>query len=150
KRDKTKCEECASKNRTRYLLQVPFVAMCDNGHIQDFPWREWVHETAYPACQRPLRLLATGGASLAAQKVKCDCGAERSLASITEARPDGTFLSDNLDKSGEKFWCRGRMPWLGTGASEPCDRPIRGSLRSASNVYYAQVKSAIYLPRGNS
>src|SRR5579859_3624017 len=33
-----KCSECAAKRKTRYLAQVPFIAMCDYGHIQDFPW----------------------------------------------------------------------------------------------------------------
>jgi len=124
--------------------------MCDNGHIQDFPWREWVHASATPSCQESLRLLATGGASLAAQKVVCGCGEERSLASITEADRDSSFLSKNLDKGGDEFLCRGRRPWLGKGADEACTWPLRGSLRSASNVYFAQVKSAIYLPRGNN
>ncbi len=151
-RNKKKCEECEKKRKTRYVLQVPFVAMCDHGHIQDFPWREWAHSSAGSSCQQPLRLLATGGASLAAQKVVCDCGAGRSLASITEASQGGnsTYLSDNLDSGGQQFLCRGKRPWLGKGAEEPCARPLRGSLRSASNVYFAQVKSAIYLPRGNS
>ncbi len=149
-RSKAECIDCKNKNRKRYLIQVPFVAMCDNGHLQDFPWHDWVHRSADSSCKLPLRLIATGGASLASQKVVCDCGKERSLASITQARPDGTTLSDELDETGEKYLCRGNMPWLGTGASEICDRPIRGSLRSASNVYYAQIKSAIYLPRGNS
>lgn len=149
-REKKKCNACAAKKKTRYVLQVPFVAICAHGHLQDFPWREWVHRTAEPDCEQPIRLLATGGASLAAQKVVCDCGKERSLASITDASTDGSFLSDNLDDSGEAYLCRGLRPWLGGEASEPCTQFLRGSLRSASNVYFAQVRSAIYLPRGTS
>lgn len=97
-----------------------------------------------------MRRLATGGSSLAAEKVKCGCGSERTLGSITEATSDSTFLTNRLDAGGEKYWCRGKMPWLGSDAQEPCDRPIRGSLRSASNVYYAHMKRAIYLPRGKT
>jgi hypothetical protein len=149
-RDRIKCEECSSKKRTRYLVQVPFVAMCENGHIQDFPWREWVHSEVAPTCTQPMRRIATGGSSLAAEKVKCKCGKERTLGSITEARADSTFLTNRLDASGEKYWCRGRMPWLGADVQEACEKPIRGTLRSASNVYYAHIKSAIYLPRGSN
>jgi hypothetical protein len=149
-REKKKCDDCAGKKKTRYVLQVPFVAICAQGHLQDFPWREWVHRTASPTCDAPLRLFSTGGASLAAQKVVCDCGKERSLASITDATMNGSFLSNNLDDSGEVYLCRGLRPWLGEIESEACVQYLRGSLRSASNVYFAQIKSAIYLPRGSS
>jgi len=61
------CPACERGRGRRPLFQVPFVAMCDRGHIQDFPWREWVHHSAGMSCLRDLRLVATGGASLAAQ-----------------------------------------------------------------------------------
>jgi len=149
-RDRVKCDECFTQKKTRYLVQVPFVAMCDRGHIQDFPWREWAHSSINPSCTKPMQRIATGGSSLAAEKVKCKCGCERTLGSITEATSDTTFLTNRLDAGNEKYWCRGKMPWLGADAQEPCGRPIRGSLRSASNVYYAHMKRAIYLPRGKT
>ncbi len=151
-RGRIKCRECEEKNKKRYLAQVPFVAMCSRGHLQDFPWREWVHKSIQPECQLPLRIIATGGSSLGDQRVRCDCGAERSLSQITEAKPDGTetVLSKSLDASGSPYPCQGKRPWLGTEEPSPCSNPLRGSLRSASNLYYADVRSAIYLPRGNS
>jgi len=145
-RGKIKCPECEEKKRRRYLAQVPFVAMCDRGHLQDFPWREWVHRSVRPSCQDTMRIVATGGSSLGDQKVKCSCGMERSLAQITDAEQ----LSKNLDKEGVPYFCLGKRPWLGIEKSSSCDRSLRGSLRSASNLYYADVRSAIYLPRGNS
>lgn len=119
-------------------------------YLQDFPWREWVHRSVQPQCKQTIRLVATGGSSLAAEKVTCDCGAQRSLAQITEASPDGnvTVLSKQLDQEGVWYPCQGQRPWLGTEEGEECGRPLRGSLRSASNVYFADVRSAIYLPRG--
>ncbi len=151
-RGRGKCTECQEKGKINYLVQVPFIAICDHGHIQDFPWQEWAHRSSNPECKRSMRLIATGGASLAAQKIKCDCGAERNLSSITEASSDRneTFLSKNLDNSGTPFLCRGKRPWLGFEDGQPCERPLRGSLRSASNVYFADVRSAIYLPMGTN
>ncbi len=56
-----KCEECEARGWTRYIVQVPFVAMCDAGHIQDFPWIEWVYGTANPPQNPPpTRLHSTG------------------------------------------------------------------------------------------
>lgn len=145
------CRECAGRGRRRSLVQVRFVAMCDHGHLQDFPWREWVHRSAQPACDQPLRLVATGGASLAAQKVVCTCGQSRTLQSVMSADPDGTttHLSDELTEGGPPYLCRGLKPWLGlTEQGEACARPLRASLRGAANVYYPQTRSAIFLPRG--
>lgn len=150
-RPKEICAECNSKWKKRIpLAQVPFVAMCDAGHLQDFPWREWAHSSQEPTCERPMRLYSTGGASLAAQVVECDCGAKRSLAQITAADPDGnnTYLTRNLAADRTEYRCRGMKPWLGTTETPGCERPIRGSLRSASNLYFADVRSALYLPRG--
>jgi hypothetical protein len=146
-----KCEECQAQNWTRYLVQVPFVAMCDAGHIQDFPWIEWVYRSATPPQNPPpMRLHSTGGMTLAGQKIKVDGGPERTLAGITNASPDSmdTELSRLLDGSKTPFLCPGARPWLGTEQGEGCGRPLRGTLRSAANVYFAQVHNSIYLPRG--
>lgn len=144
-----KCAECEARGWTRYIVQVPFVAMCDTGHIQDFPWVEWVYQTANPPQNPPpMRLHSTGGMTLAGQKVKVDGGPERTLAGITNARPDGdTDLSRTLDSSKAPFCCPGHRPWLGTEEGQGCGRPLRGTLRSAANVYFAQIHNSIYLPR---
>lgn len=147
-----KCQECESRGWTRYIVQVPFVAMCDSGHIQDFPWVEWVYRTATPPQNPPvMRLHSTGGMTLAGQKVKVDGGPERTLARITNADPDGTVteLSRTLDSSRTPFLCPGHRPWLGSEEGEGCGRPLRGTLRSATNVYFAQIHNSIYLPRSD-
>ncbi len=145
------CDACPENARPR-LFQVPFVAVCDHGHLQDFPWREWVHRSAEPPCQKRLKLVPSGSESLASQRVSCECGEWRTLASITQAQPDGTatFLSSNLDDSDHDYSCRGRRPWLGTMDDSECARPLKGSLRNAANVYYAHAPSSIYLPRPGS
>lgn len=148
-----KCIECQTKGWTRYIVQVPFVAMCDAGHIQDFPWVEWVYRTSNPPQDHPpMRLVSTGGMTLAGQKVKVDGGPERTLAGITNANPNGkeTDLSNTLDASKVPFLCQGHRPWLGSEEGKGCGRPLRGTLRSASNVYFAQIYSSIYLPRSEN
>jgi hypothetical protein len=142
-----KCPECQSKKKTRYMFQVPFVATCEIGHLQDFPWNEWVHRSASPACNGPLRLESTGSATLAGQRVRCvTCRQQRTLESVTTGSEGTTYLSATL-ANGTLFLCQGRMPWLGPDAAQPCGAHLKGSLRSAANVYFAQVRSSIYLPR---
>ena len=115
-RGRLECMACKSSGkRNAHLVQVRFVAVCDRGHIRDFPWREWVHRSGNPGCTGTMRLVATGSASLSAQLVKCDCGASpRSLAGITVAATGGssTKLTETLDKSGQPFLCSGDRPWL--------------------------------------
>lgn len=145
------CSSCASKHKkNRNLVQVPFVAMCENGHIQDFPWKEWVHRSANPTCKGTMYLKTTGEAGLAGQEVSCSCGLDRNLGSITLGeRGVDTYLTANLDDNNQRYSCQGLRPWLGMDGMQKCDAPLKGSLRAASNVYFAKQKSAIYLPRSN-
>lgn len=142
-----RCEVCKWP-----MQQVRFIAVCDHGHIQDFPWREWVHRSVAPQCKGKLRLYATGGVTLAAQIVACSCGAQRSLVGFSEAKPDNseTNLSFKLDINETPYLCSGRHPWLGHEDAHGCGRPLRGSFVEASNVYFSQVKSALYLPKGQT
>jgi transcriptional regulator with XRE-family HTH domain len=148
KKGKLKCPDCEKNKKIRYMSQVRFIAMCENGHVQDFPWREWVHRQGNPTCQEKLRLIATSSATLAGQKVKCDCGKERTLFRITDAYPgnNSTVLSKTLREDNEPFLCQGKKPWLGEDAQEQCNAQLRGSLRGASNLYFAQIASSIYIP----
>ncbi|MDY6868811.1 MAG: DUF1998 domain-containing protein, partial [Chloroflexota bacterium] len=47
----------------------------------------------------------------------------------------------------EEYLCPGERPWLGPEGRESCTAPVRGSLRSALNVYFGHIRSSIYLPR---
>jgi hypothetical protein len=145
---RVRCKYCEAEGKRAYLAQVPFVAMCEDGHLQDFPWREWVHRSAEPACTQPMTLRSTGGATLSNQVVECACGVKpRTLGGIVEANPDGsTYLTSSLEP-GHEYLCRGVSPQHGTEEPTSCARALRGSLRSASNVYFGRVASAIYLPR---
>lgn len=151
-----KCKKCREKRRHYYigpdLYQVRFIAICDEGHVQDFPWMEWVHESLEPSCRGPLKLDAKGGGSLGSIFVSCEgCSARRSLARITTAWDDGekTFLTDELSKDGD-YLCQGRRPWTGREDGGACGRPLRGSLRNATNVYFADTVSSLYLPPDNN
>jgi hypothetical protein len=147
-----------SASRFPFLAQVPFIALCERGHLQDFPWEEWVHRSASPSCRSPrLTLRTSGGGTLASQRVVCEtCHKDRTLENITSVeRPshkreyETTHLTAHLEE-GTEFTCRGAMPWLGLESGAPCGAPLRGSLRSASNVYYALVKSSIFIPEASS
>lgn len=127
---------------------VPLLALCDQGHIQDFPFRQWVHKSSQPACGEPMYIFGLGGA-VEQQTIKCGCGRERRLAGILEenpnADPPSSLLSDSLLEKGGLYVCRGLKAWVGA-VQEHCDRPLVGALSTGTNVYYSDVRSSIYLP----
>ncbi|TWT06136.1 DUF1998 domain-containing protein [Reyranella sp. CPCC 100927] len=142
-------KKICSCERRGLMVQMPVVAICDRGHIQDFPWNQWVHQSTEPGCVGQLEFGSTGVGGLRGLQITCKlCKARRNLDNILSAEPDGerTHLTSNLDKARE-YRCQGMAPWLGNSVTHECGRPIRGALRSSTNIYYAQLASAIYLPR---
>ena len=139
-------QSCAKKppNRRPFLIPVRFVAVCDNGHIQDFPFLEWLHRTASVGVDCKLRMRAgRSSAGLSGISVECSCGQKKSFGDV--------FRFD--DKAGGPLakigcHCTGLRPWLGemdSGAT-PCGHFLRVLQRGATNVYFPHVVSAIYLP----
>lgn len=154
-----KCDSCSSdesngRKINRYLVQVAFVAMCKAGHIQEFPFREWVHQSINPECDRALTV-SFSGPTLDSQRVKCACGKSRSFSRIfgddRSDPPTGkTFLSKRLDSNGDEYLCQGISPWLDQLKGNTCGEQLIGGLKGAVNVYYPFVESALYLPREQS
>ena len=150
-RGRQTCRECGEEKWGRWygppLYQLRFVAACDNGHLQDFPWVEWVHRSPSPECDSDLKFKASGGSTLSSVSVSCECGEWRHLGGVTRAYESGdqTYLSEELH-SGGSFLCRGWKPWTGSEQKEDCSRPLRATLRNASNLYFANTFSSLFLP----
>ena len=132
---------CVSLNQWRRprLLPVRFIAACDRGHIQDFPFIKWVHRNGDSAPDCKLRLRAgRSAAGLSGITIQCSCGKSQSMA--------GAFNEDAL--GNVNVLCGGLRPWLGGMTPEltKCGNGLRALQRGASNVYFAHVASSIYLP----
>lgn len=125
-------------------VQVRFVAMCPAGHLEDFPWREWVHHSPSPECTGSMKLESLGSASLQALLIKCECGKKRSLSGVTLLSREGSSkLTDTL-----KYTCQGRRPWINDFEGRGCGQYVVGTLLNATNVYFAEVRTSIFLPVG--
>jgi hypothetical protein len=133
------------------MVQVPFVTICEAGHIGDFPFNEWVHRSLHPTCKGPLRL-ESHGQGLHSQVIRCgECHKSRSLHHIADMTRQAngqltTFLSAQLTRDDDITPCFGNTPWLGTLDGSDCKYPMRAALRGAGNVYFPRVLSSIYLP----
>jgi len=139
-------QNCANKPEKRrpFLIPVRFVAACESGHITDFPYMQWVHRDVPHTPECKLRLRAgRSSAGLSGITLECLCGQKRTLGDVFR------FVENEggpLSKLG--YLCKGLRPWLGENDSGAmsCGNHLRVLQRGASNVYFPQVFSSIYLP----
>ncbi len=165
--EKVVCSFCGEK-----MIPVRFVAACTKGHIQDVPFKEWVHNGPVPNDGNDHLLsyhALPGAGDLGSIWIKCVCGANRTLAGLMNIRKNGQeifdsalariglerddkqiFSEDNkndTNPSGE--YCRGYRPWLGKEGindAEKCNKHLQVLIRGGSNIHYANIISALYLP----
>lgn len=111
-----------------------FITICKNGHMDEFPWRYWVHNGA-TACKGRLKLQSYGNSpTLSDMQVICSCGAKRNLS--------GAMQPENF----ESLKCTGNHPFRPTTKRANCQEEVIPSQRGASNVYFAVTRSAISIP----
>ena len=135
----------AARGKTPLMVPERFVAICENGHIEDFPIAEWVHRKSGkeydPSTCKMYRSTGRNSASLTGIRYTCTCGASATMRGAFDW--DEVKQESALSKIGYK--CNGKMPWLGIDGSE-CDRPLRVVQRGASNVWFPDIISSIYIP----
>ena len=128
------CTDLAGGRNRVHAVPVRFIVLCENGHLDEFPWDRWVRHTETCKPRHGLELSGSPTAGLAGLILKClECNAQRSM--------EGCFAPDAV--SGP---CRGRRPWLGTDADEQCDAEPRVVQRGASNIYFSAVESTLDIP----
>lgn len=139
---------CFTCSGFQKLVPMRFVVACKNGHLGDVPWHIWAHsqskrsENGVPCTNEVLEFRsrkssnATGLASLEVACAEPQCRAHRSLSGIT--------APDSLEKLG--LHCLGAHPWQPREQREQCDAQPRVVQRGASNLYFANVASALDIP----
>lgn len=139
--------KCSNTGKFRKkMIPERFVVICPEGHIDDFPVAEWVHYDSghiYNPDTCHIRR-STGGASsnLTGVFYQCTCGAKKSMA--------GAMRKGSLDRIGYK--CHATKPWLGISGEEVCQanvEDVKVVLRGATNVWFADTRSSIYIPIDN-
>ena len=127
-----KCNRC-----DRPLIPSRFVVACQRGHIDDFPYFNWVHRGTNHQSETHLLSLETKGSSASLRDilVNCSCGASRDM--------DGSF-----GQSALRFvvTCQRNRPWLLDKDDTPCSEIPRVLQRGGSSVWFPVVRSAISIP----
>ncbi|MEE1130252.1 MAG: DUF1998 domain-containing protein [Caryophanon sp.] len=142
--DNAVCYYCKQKNveDVQELYASRFVLVCEEGHISDFPYDEWVHRNKQcsETSKQPRLVLNTYGksGSLSDLYVKClRCNHSESLGKIMHPEEREAF---------SLFDCQGERPWISPTAKERCSCKMKTTLRGASNVYSPAVMSFLQVP----
>ena len=125
----------SSGRRSPTAYPARYLMACENGHLDDFPWVEFLHGGI--PCSGTLRLREQGsGGRPGDVLLSCDgCRRRRRLSQAfgEDARP---FLPSR---------CRGRHPHLGM-LDRDCDCEPETLILGASNSWFAVQSSALSIP----
>lgn len=165
---KVECLSCKSK-----MIPVRFVAACQEGHIQDVPFKEWVHNGPVPQDEKTHELTyntGSGSGDLGSIFIKCSCGLRKSLAGIMNIRKTENSIFDSAlarigldeedkqefsetnknDNNPSGQYCKGHKPWLGlegVNNAKSHKAHLQVLIRGGSNIHYSNIVSALYLPK---
>lgn len=129
-------ENCNKSRRPPDVVPARFLVACENGHLDDFPWLEFVHRGE--PCDTPrLRLREFGPSGEARDlEVECEsCGVKRRM-------------SEAFGKQNRELMpvCRGRRPHLRDYDPDGCTHKMRTLTLGASNTWFPVVYSALAIP----
>lgn len=141
-----KAPNCSGRGKGKRAPTVPapFVVACPSGHIDDFPWRAYVHRDADDSCRQRMQLVYSGTTgSVSDIWVYCACGKKRS---VSDAFGENRSLA-----LGE---CLRKRPWLGINNIDPdeCKHAgqVRAIQRGATNGWFPLVRSALSIKEAAS
>ena len=133
------------------LVASAIVTVCENGHINDFPWLEWAHfknvNKLVPnkICSSPDLVFTTGNsATEGTAGLKVTCRNCQATATLQDAFSPDVFKQLVEEKGIEDFYCQGHHPWKGT--KKVCTCYPQTKQRGDSNVYFSCTASSIVLP----
>ena len=125
-----------AKKQPPTVIPVRFLAACEHGHLDDFPWNYFVHKGVNNCKNSKLRLKEQGVSGAASDIIiQCEsCGEQRRLSDAFGERG-----KENLPA------CRGRHPHL-NHFDDDCDQQMVAMLLGASNSWFGISLSALSLP----
>lgn len=125
---------CPKVNFSPKCVPARFLVACENGHVDEFPWRHFLG--CRKGCNGVMHLREYG-ASGAAQDivVTCECEQQQTMMSAFGERAE-----EMLPK------CQGRHPHLGTRESDGCGEDLKAVLLGASNIWFPDTLSALSVP----
>ncbi len=148
-----RCTICkdASKRWSWPTQQIPLMLACEKGHLADVPWVEWVHTPAFQWAAEGNRISDEGPLGEPDLCTSPENLTYRVSSDITEPVVECLTCQAKIDLGrlrSRKYGCPGMRPWIVSSSAESCDQ--RSSLleRTATNLYFPRVRSALHIPTG--
>lgn len=136
--------QCPSCNQDLVVARI--VTICENGHLNDFPWVKWVHARSKKSiCGNPdLRFKTGASGSEGLEGLIIECVTCHSRTTLKDAFDKDIFFK--MDNNGERgdFICEGHHPFKHT--KQHCGCYPRTVQRGASSVYFPLVHSSLVIP----
>ena len=126
-----------NKLKDPVALPARFLLACGNGHLDDFPWHDYVHE-GNASCSGLLTLEESGVTGEAAD-VRVRCGTCQRTRPMVDAFGD----KGKVVLAGR---CRGRRPHLRDFEEAGCSETPRTLLLGASNSWFGTSLSVLSVP----
>ncbi len=129
-------ENC-SKAHQPVVVPARFMIACDAGHLDDFPWQDFVHRGAQH--QNHILALEERGVSVEITEVyvRCTtCGRRYPMSEVFGTQEEKQYPPK----------CRGRRPHLRDFEREGCTREARPILLGASNLWFPLYFTTLSLP----
>jgi hypothetical protein len=128
---------CQKSNEPE-VIPARFLAACEKGHLDDFPWVEFTHRNEEGVCESPQLRLYERGPSGEARDLEVRCENCKKFRRMSDAF--GIENRKNLPQ------CTGRRPHLRDYDVEECVNPIRAIILGASNTWFPVSLSTIAIP----
>lgn len=131
---------CTTQGRAPLVVPARFLVTCERGHLDDFPWLEFVHREKSD-CNGPLKMFEFGpSGEMADVTIVCEkCEARRRLAEVV-----GPMGAKQMPP------CNGRRPHLRDYDPNGCDcDTVRPVALGASNLWFSVLISALSVPQAS-
>ncbi len=131
--------EICNKGKNPEVVPARFLVACEAGHLDDFPWVEFVHRDQEKPCPNnallQLREYGPGGEARDLEVFCEGCEARRRLSDA--------FGEENRAKLPN---CSGRRPHLRDYDPDGCEHKVRPIILGASNTWFPVVLSTVAIP----
>ncbi len=136
--DPVVCPGDNCKQMKSALAPMPWVVICENGHLDDVPWHSLAHREAKEQRQKTCKAFdamyfvsARGNVS----RLQIECRSCHVAFPLTKLKAPELLVNDR---------CNGRQPWLYVG--EACDKNLQVAALGDHFVHYPVSVSALDIP----
>lgn len=123
--------------RKPQAIPARILVACEDGHLDDFPWMEFLHRDESCKLDAPTLKLEEAGVSGEVRdlQVRCSCGKTRRLADA--------FGKENRGRMPQ---CTGRRPHLRDYDEVMCKKKMRPIALGASNLWFPIALTVLSIP----